>query len=83
MLYIKILSVIAFIGSIVWLYFAPGFEPGLAVIGSLSAAITAFLIQEHKSRKAQQRQSVSKSSIGVQAGGDVNIGEIRGNKHAK
>ncbi len=84
MLYIKILSVIAFIGSIVWLYFAPGFEPLLAVLGSLSTAITAFLIQKRKSRKAQQRQSVSKSSVGVQAGGNVIItktgltyGEVR------
>lgn len=82
MIYIKILSVIALMGSIAWLIVSPGFEPALAVIGSLSALISVFFIQERKSRHVQQQQSVSKSSVGIQAGGDVNIGDNGGDKHA-
>jgi len=83
MRYIKFLSVIALIGSIAWLFASPGFEPTLAVIGSLSALISAFVVQERKSRHAHQQQSVSKSSVGIQAGGDVNIGDSGDDKHAK
>jgi membrane associated rhomboid family serine protease len=83
MLILKILSLIALLGSIMWFIFSPGFEPGLSVLGSLSAVITAYIIHKQKSKRAEQKQSVSKSSIGVQAGGDVNIGDIEGNKHAK
>lgn len=81
--YIKLLSVIALTGSIAWLFVSPGFEPALAVIGSLSALISIFLIQERKSRHAKQQQSVSKSSVGIQAGGDVKIGDSGGDKNAK
>ncbi len=82
MIYIKILSAIALMGSIAWLIVSPGFEPALAVIGSLSALISVIFIQERKSRHVQQQQSVSKSSVGIQAGGDVNIGDNGGDKHA-
>jgi hypothetical protein len=83
MLFIKILSIATFIGSITWLIASPGFEPGLALIGSISAIIYAFLIEGKKSRetrnlkKIQQSQTISKSSSGIQAGGDVNIVENR------
>jgi len=83
MVYVKILSVIALIGSIAWLIVSPGFEPALAVIGSISVIISTFLIQERASKNIKQHQSVSKSSTGIQAGGDVNIGDAEGDKHAK
>jgi len=78
MAYVKILSVIALIGSITWLIAEPGYEPGLAAIGSISALISAFLVEKRNARRAQQHQSVSKSSVGIQAGGDVSIGTIAG-----
>lgn len=81
--YVKILAVIALIGSIAWMIAAPGFEPALAVVGSISALVTSFLVQKRSTRRAQQHQSVSKSSIGVQAGRDVSIGDIGSDKHAK
>jgi len=76
MVYVKVLGAIAFIGSIAWGIADPGFEPALAVVGSISALISAFLVEKRNARRAQQHQSVSKSSIGVQAGGDVSIGNI-------
>jgi hypothetical protein len=79
----KFLAVVALIGSIAWLISAPGFEPALALIGSLSALVSAFVVEKRSKRLSQQNQFVSKSSIGIQAGGDVSIGDINGDKHAK
>lgn len=83
MLFIKILAVAALFGSIVWFIAIPGFEPALAVIGSLSALISIFIIQGRKSGVAKQKQTVSKSSVGIQAGGDIKIGEPGDNNNAK
>ena len=82
MAYVKFLAAIAVIGSIAWVIKDPGFESALSVIGAISALVSAVLI-ERRNKRRTQRQSVSGSSIGVQAGGDVNIGNIRGNKHVK
>lgn len=83
MIYIKLLAAITLIGSIAWVIADPGFEPVLAVVGSISALVSAFLVEKRKMRREQQQQSVSKSSIGLQAGGDVNIGNINGDKHVE
>jgi membrane associated rhomboid family serine protease len=82
MVYVKILAAIAVIGSIAWVIADPGFESGLSVVGSISALVSAFLVERRNARRTQY-QSVSKSSIGVQAGRDVSIGNIGGDKHVK
>jgi len=83
MTYVKVLAVIALIGSILWFIANPGFEPALAVIGSISALISAALVQKKNKLNAQQHQFVSKSSIGIQAVGDVHVGNNMHNKNAK
>lgn len=83
MVFVKFLAAIALLGSIAWVIADPGFEPGLAVVGSLSALVSAFIVEKRKARRAQQHQSVSQSSTGIQAGGDVSIGNIGGNKRAE
>lgn len=83
MAYIKIFAVITLIGSIAWLFLDPGFEPALAVVGAISALISAFVVEKRNRRRARQNQFVSKSFIGVQADGDVNIGNISGDNRAK
>jgi hypothetical protein len=83
MAYVKFLAAIALIGSVAWVIADPGFESALAVVASISALISAFLVEKRYARRAQQHQSVSESSIGVQAGGDVNIGNTGRDKHAK
>ncbi len=83
MSYIKFFAVIALIGSIAWVVSDPGFEPALAVLSSISVLVSLFVVEKRSARRAQQYQSVSKSSIGVQAGGDVSIGDISGDKNAK
>lgn len=83
MIYIKFLAVIALIGSIAWVVSYPGFESGLAVVGASAALISAFFVQKSKARQPKQHQSVSKSAIGIQAGGDVSVGDISGGNRAK
>ena len=83
MAYIKFFAVIALIGSTAWVISDPGFEPSLAVVGSISALISSFFVEKRNTRLPEQHQSISKSSVGVQAGGDVSIGDIRNDKNAK
>ncbi len=83
MIYLKILASIALIVSILWVIAKPGFDSALAVVVSISGLVSAFLIQKHTAKRAQQYQSVSKSSIGVQASRDVSIGSIGEHKGAQ
>jgi hypothetical protein len=82
MAYVKFFAAIALIGSIAWVIWDPGFESTLSLVASISALVSAFLVERRNTRRMQQ-QSVSKSSIGVQVGGDVRIGNIGGDKHVK
>jgi hypothetical protein len=79
---IRFLAIVALIGSIAWIVSAPGFDSALALVGSMSALVSAFVVEKRSKHLAQQHQSVSKSSVGIQAGGDVSIGDIN-DKHAK
>jgi hypothetical protein len=82
MAYMKFLAAIALIGSIAWVIANPGFEPALVVVGSISTLVALFVRDKRNAQRAQQ-QSVSKSSVGVQAGGNVSIGDMGGEKHVK
>jgi hypothetical protein len=82
-IYVKSLALIALIGSITWSIADPKFESILAVIGSLSTLVTAFLVDNRKARRVQQHQSVSRSSTGIQAGGNVNIGNAGDDQDVK
>ena len=83
MLFLKFLSVVALIGSVAWAVSDPGFEPVLAIVGSLSALVSMLFIEKRSSQPPHQHQAVSKSSIGIQAGGDVQIGNVRKNTDAE
>jgi hypothetical protein len=81
MLYLQILSGIALIVSVLWAVAKPGYDSMLAVVVSFSGLLGLFVANKKKS--PQLRQSVSKSSVGVQAGGDVIIGAISRDEHAE
>lgn len=76
MLIFKSLSGIAFVGSIAWFASKPDYEPAIAVITSLSAFIATWFSDQKQNHQGNQNQSVSKNGIGIQAGGDVNLGSI-------
>lgn len=77
MLIIKLLAAVAFVGSVLWVIAQPGYEPAIAVVTSLSALIGSIVIDRHSKSHAAQRQKVGERGVGVQAGGDVNIGTIQ------
>ena len=80
MLIIKLLSGIAFIGSVAWFIVQSDYEPAIAIVTSLSAFIAAWFGDKKLKRQANQSQAVSKNGIGIQAGGDVSMGSIRTSK---
>lgn len=80
MLIIKLLSGIAFIGSIVWFIAVPDYDPAIAMVTSLSAFIAAWFGEKRAKRKALQNQSIAANGIGIQAGGDVSVGSIHANR---
>ena len=77
MLIIKLLSGLAFIGSVAWFIAQPDYEPAIATVTSLTAFIAAWFGDKRLKRQANQNQTVAKNGIGIQAGGDVSMGSIR------
>ncbi|MBI3711579.1 MAG: hypothetical protein HY253_01245 [Burkholderiales bacterium] len=76
MIAIKILTISALLGSIAWMVHSPDYEPAVASITSLSACIAAFIVDRKRQNSAALHQSVTKGSIGVQAGGNISLGNI-------
>lgn len=86
MLIIKILSGLAFVGSVVWFIAQPDYEPFIAIVTSLSAFIAAWLGDRKINRQANQNQTVGENGIGIQAGRDVrtdNLSVSRGTTNAE
>lgn len=73
---IKLLSVVALLCSIAWMVAAPDYEPALAIVASLSTLIANFIIEKRKEATLNQRQEITGNGVGVQAGGDVTVGNI-------
>ena len=77
MSFIKLLSVAGLIGSIVWCFADPGYEPAIAIITSLSALAGSFCVERKRGQQESQNQVVSKNGFGIQAGGNVSTGDIK------
>jgi hypothetical protein len=80
MLIIKLLSGLAFIGSVAWFIALPNYAPAIAIVTSLSAFITAWFGEKKARQQATQNQSVATNGVGIQAGGDVSVGSIHKNR---
>jgi len=72
----KTLYVIAFLASVVWFCASPDYEPAITATLSLAALIGHSMLERRQSTSSQ-KLSVSKNSIGIQAGGDVKINATR------
>ena len=77
---IKILSAVVFIGSVGWFISQPDWEPAIAILTSLIAFISCFIYEKKKKNNPSQNQKVEKNGIGIQAGGDVKVGNINNNR---
>ncbi|PZO18425.1 MAG: hypothetical protein DCE87_02095 [Betaproteobacteria bacterium] len=76
MLIIKLLAGAALLGSIAWTVAAPDYEPVIAMITSLSALIAVFVSDKRREARTRQRQLISGNGVGLQAGGDIKVGNI-------
>ena len=75
-LIIKVLSYLALIVSLSWLFFEPSFEPLLTSIISLSTLISSYIFgNKNNEESVNQVQQVSSNSTGIQANGNVTIGD--------
>lgn len=73
---IRILAGLSLLGAIGWVYFQPGWESGLAIVATLSTLVGSFVGEKRKDPPTGQHQNVSGSGVGIQAGGDVTVGNI-------
>ncbi|GHA70089.1 hypothetical protein GCM10009007_08420 [Formosimonas limnophila] len=83
MLIIRILSTLALIGSILWFTKMPDYEPAIAIVTSITALIAAWYKGQKPEQQATQRQGVAENGVGIQAGGNITIGEISLGQKAK
>lgn len=79
---IKFLCGVAFIGSIAWFIAQPNYEPAIAIVTSLIAFIAAWVGDKKIKRRENQIQTIAKNGIGIQAGGDVKMGDIRAGRES-
>lgn len=83
MIIIKILSGLAFIGSVIWFIAQRDYEPAIAMVTSLSAFIATWFGEKKVKTQAGQNQTVAENGIGIQAGGDVSTGSIHSSRKSK
>jgi hypothetical protein len=84
--YLKLLRVLAAISLLLavgWVITKPGFDSAGAVAGALTLLISTHVAIPRENRASGQQQVIAQSSVGIQAGGDVNIGNASGDKDAR
>lgn len=69
-------SSLALLLAIAWLIHSPAYDSGAACAAAVAALISSFFLKREQS-SAGQTQRVSDSSVGIQAGRDANIRNIK------
>lgn len=74
---IRLAALVALLVSIAWLAYHPAFDSGLATVSALVTLLSSFLLKKASAEAGTtQSQKVSSGSVGVQAGGNVQIDRI-------
>ena len=76
MLTLKILSFAALVGSVAWFIHIPDSEPAIASITALSTFVGLFIADRRQQQSTSMNQSVASSGVGIQAGGNVTMGDV-------
>ncbi len=74
---IKIVSFIALLICIAWLAYKPGFDSAGATATALAALLSSFFLKKDD-KVTGQTQHVSENSIGIQAGRDASVTNLKG-----
>lgn len=80
MAYMRLISALAFVAAGAWAIARPAFDSIVAALVCLTTLLGTFVV---KKRQPQQHQSVSNSSVGIQAGRNANVGDIGRGKDAE
>ena len=76
MLVIKVLSVLTLIGSVFWFINDPDYEPAIVAISSLTSLMLLWVREKNTQIAPSQSQSIAENGFGIQAGGDVSVGNV-------
>lgn len=69
-------SSLALLLALAWLISSPAYDSSVACVAALAALLSSFFLKREKKSEGQT-QEVSGSSIGIQAGRDANVRDIR------
>ena len=69
-------SSLALLLTLAWLIRAPAYDSAAACAAAVAALLSSFFLKREQ-KSAGQAQHVSGSSVGVQAGRDVNVQDIK------
>ncbi|MCP4261230.1 MAG: hypothetical protein GY938_18925 [Ketobacter sp.] len=71
----KLITVLSFLCTAAWFYFQPGWDSAAAAAAAGATMLGAFVVKRNGSI-TEQKQKVSGNGVGIQAGGDVSVGNI-------
>ncbi|MBF8277640.1 MAG: hypothetical protein HW390_2713 [Candidatus Brocadiaceae bacterium] len=71
-----LVSFIAVLLSLAWLIYKPAFDSAVAMAASLAALCSSFFLKREP-KAVGQSQQVSGTSVGIQAGRDANVRDIK------
>lgn len=71
-----LVSFIAVLLALVWVIDKPAFDSGVALAAALAALFSSFFLKRDP-KSTGQTQQVSGASVGIQAGRDVNMRDIK------
>lgn len=69
-------SSLALLLAFAWLISSPAYDSAVACVAALAALLSSFFLKREKKSEGQTQQ-VSGTSIGIQAGRDANIRDIK------
>jgi len=75
---IRLLYLAIFLASVAWMIAEPGYEPAIGIGTALIGLLTQWIINKKKGETlSAQTQTVGDHSIGIQAGGNVEIDTLK------
>ena len=75
---IRFLYLAIFLASVAWMIAEPGYEPAIGIRTALIGLLTQWIINKKKGETlSAQTQTVGDHSIGIQAGGNVEIDTLK------
>jgi FtsH-binding integral membrane protein len=71
-----LVSSLALLLALAWLISSPAYDSAVACVAALAALLSSFFLKREQ-KSESQNQNVSGSSVGIQAGRDANVRDIR------